>query len=346
MTGAFLHYPNSTPYNLSGQTNVSISAKSFVSSPSQPAIRLTSCTGVHIFDCDFDGTDGGIYLLDCHGQILIEDCRFRNIGFGVLGSGHSNMIQLNQSTDNGTGGIRRIRGIGGHTEDMISIYQSGGIDNAHRLVIEDSAFESPLPPDAHAYVSGSGSAIMLGDQGGSFITCQNNTVLNAGQCGIGNSYADHCSIHANVIYGAQRTHSNVGIALPFLTPSYVGADDCSNNRVWWKNAAGADAPLFNGGTAGTITGLSPQTNTLMDATIVPADLHVVLDDGATVSSDAPAVGGIAGGTTVVLTGAGFTGATSVKFGGVDAASFNVDNDNQITCVSPAHAAGTVQIVVA
>lgn len=67
--------------------------------------------------------------------------------------------------------------------------------------------------------------------------------------------------------------------------------------------------------------------------------------GATVASDAPANGTTAGGTTVIIAGSGFTGATSVKFGSVPAASFTVDSDVQITAVAPAHAAGTVQIVV-
>ncbi len=52
-----------------------------------------------------------------------------------------------------------------------------------------------------------------------------------------------------------------------------------------------------------------------------------------------------GGTTVVISGAGFTGATAVKFGGTAAASFAVDSDSQITAVSPDHAAGKVNVTV-
>jgi hypothetical protein len=48
---------------------------------------------------------------------------------------------------------------------------------------------------------------------------------------------------------------------------------------------------------------------------------------------------------VAVNGSGFTGATDVSFGGTDAASFIVNSDTSITAVSPALAAGTVDVVV-
>jgi hypothetical protein len=66
----------------------------------------------------------------------------------------------------------------------------------------------------------------------------------------------------------------------------------------------------------------------------------------TVTSVTPSTVTTAGGTSVVLGGTTLSGATSVKFGGVDAASFTVDGDTQVTAVTPAHAAGTVAVVVA
>jgi hypothetical protein len=58
-------------------------------------------------------------------------------------------------------------------------------------------------------------------------------------------------------------------------------------------------------------------------------------------AEAPATGG----TTVTLTGTGFTGATAVSFGASAAASYTVTNDNSITAVSPAGSPGTVYITV-
>ncbi len=60
---------------------------------------------------------------------------------------------------------------------------------------------------------------------------------------------------------------------------------------------------------------------------------------------APTVGPLAGGTIVTVTGAGFTGASAVSFGGVPAAGFTVVSDTEITATDPARAAGTVDITV-
>lgn len=51
-----------------------------------------------------------------------------------------------------------------------------------------------------------------------------------------------------------------------------------------------------------------------------------------------------GGTTVVISGAGFTGTTSVTFGGTSA-TFTVNSDTQITATTPTHAGGVVDVSV-
>jgi hypothetical protein len=60
---------------------------------------------------------------------------------------------------------------------------------------------------------------------------------------------------------------------------------------------------------------------------------------------APSQGPVSGGTSVILTGSHFTGATSVKFGTVAASSFSVASDTQITATAPAEAAGSVNVTV-
>jgi len=75
---------------------------------------------------------------------------------------------------------------------------------------------------------------------------------------------------------------------------------------------------------------------------VSAVLTVV--SGPVVAGISPTLGPDTGGTTVTLTGSGFTGASKVLFGTVAASSFTVSSDTQIKAVSPA-GSGTVHVTV-
>jgi hypothetical protein len=59
----------------------------------------------------------------------------------------------------------------------------------------------------------------------------------------------------------------------------------------------------------------------------------------------PNTGPSAGGTPVTISGSAFNGASEVKFGATPAASFTVESANTIKAISPAHAAGTVDVTV-
>lgn len=66
---------------------------------------------------------------------------------------------------------------------------------------------------------------------------------------------------------------------------------------------------------------------------------------AAFTSIAPAAGLAAGSLPVTITGTGFAGVRGVTFGGTAATAVKVVSDTKITCVTPAHAAGAVAVVV-
>ncbi len=65
----------------------------------------------------------------------------------------------------------------------------------------------------------------------------------------------------------------------------------------------------------------------------------------TVTNVQPDVGSTTGGTTTMVSGTGFSGATAVKFGSAAAASYTVISETWIKAVSPAESAGTVDVTV-
>jgi lipoprotein-anchoring transpeptidase ErfK/SrfK len=91
------------------------------------------------------------------------------------------------------------------------------------------------------------------------------------------------------------------------------------------------------------------------AALMVVFLLVLMPSAAALAADAPTITGLSvasgptvGGTTVVITGTGFSGlsgASAVSFGGTDAAGYVVLSETQISAVIPAHTSGTVDISV-
>ncbi len=65
----------------------------------------------------------------------------------------------------------------------------------------------------------------------------------------------------------------------------------------------------------------------------------------TITTVSPNSGPAAGGTTVTITGTNLTGASAVTFGGLAATSVTVVSATSVTCVTPAKAAGAVNVVL-
>ncbi len=109
---------------------------------------------------------------------------------------------------------------------------------------------------------------------------------------------------------------------------------------------------FTVNSATSITATSPAGTGTVDITVTtPAGTSATsaadqftYTSAPTVTAVAPASGLAAGGTSVAITGTNLTGATAVKFGATNAASFTVNSATSITAISPA-GSGTVDITV-
>ncbi len=126
---------------------------------------------------------------------------------------------------------------------------------------------------------------------------------------------------------------------------------------WSSKSASAADSTFTGGAANDEFGYSVALSSDGSAALVGATRNdtAASDAGAaylfltaaapTITGISPTGGTTAGGTSVTITGTAFTGATAVKFGATNAASYTVNSATQITAVSPAGSAGTVDITV-
>jgi hypothetical protein len=77
----------------------------------------------------------------------------------------------------------------------------------------------------------------------------------------------------------------------------------------------------------------------------PPDTFTYIASTPSVASVSPQSGPVSGGTTVTITGTGFTGTTKVAFGPVAAGSFTLVSDSEITAVTPAQPAGARGVYV-
>jgi len=151
-------------------------------------------------------------------------------------------------------------------------------------------------------------------------------------------------------------------AVTQVSPSVGPTAGGTSVTITGLNLSGASAVDFGGSPAATftvnsdtsITATSPAgaTGTVDILVTTPqgtsaanASDEFTYADVPTVTNVALNFGPTAGGTSVTITGTGFTGATSVQFGSFEATSFIVDSDTSISAITPPGTAGAVDVSV-
>jgi len=94
---------------------------------------------------------------------------------------------------------------------------------------------------------------------------------------------------------------------------------------------------------GSVALLQPKIQGKVNVCIFPAGGTTPL--APTISTVSPLSGTTAGGTVTTITGANFQSGATVTFGGTAAASVTFNSSSQLTVTAPAHATGTVSVVV-
>jgi uncharacterized repeat protein (TIGR03803 family) len=149
---------------------------------------------------------------------------------------------------------------------------------------------------------------------------------------LGGTYDDGTVFSLSVGLGpfveTRPTSSKVGTTVIILGNNLTGSTSVT------FNGTGATFTVNSTGTAIKTTVPSGATTGKVKVTTPKGMLtsNVKFRVTPTISSFSPTSGPV--GTSVVITGESFTGATSVTFGGVKATSFTVDSDTQITATVP------------
>jgi predicted outer membrane repeat protein len=165
---------------------------------------------------------------------------------------------------------------------------------------------------------------------------------------------NNCILWGDTGSGWEITAAPVSVTYSNVQGGYTGTGNIDADPLF-VNAAGSDfhlqatSPCIDTGSNADVPG-GITVDFEGDARIIDGDgdSNAVVDMGAD-ETDYPVITSFtptpaSTGTSVTVTGIRFTGATAVKFGGTDAASFTVDSDTQITAIVGSGSTGKVTVI--
>lgn len=244
------NYTTSPIINLEGKHDITISGK-FITGGNEPLITLKNCYNIKITGNKLSNSSKvGIYLYQCK-NVTIEENFITNVSSGVYAEQTSeggivvnnnqflNMkgpfprgqfVQFNNvKGPNSSISYNRGENILGqsYAEDAISLYQSAGTPSSPVKIL-GNWIRGGGPSE-------SGGGIMLGDNGGSYLTASDNIVVNPGQHGMAIAGGDHITITNNQIFGTQQPFTNVGLYVNDINGYKTSNCVVTGNKVRFYN---------------------------------------------------------------------------------------------------------------
>lgn len=281
-------YVSASPITLNGVHDTTLSGLS-IAGGKVPAITLISCYNIHITKSRlYNSTDVGIHMIYCK-NITVDYNFFTNVSSGVYaeqttagGIVADNNQFLNMQGPFPRGQFVQFNNVSGpgcsishnkgenifgksYPEDAISLYQSNGTA-ASPIMIAGNWIRGGGP-------SSSGGGIMLGDNGGSYLTASNNILVNPGEYGMAISGGDHNVITGNAIYGRSQSFTNVGLYVNGIGGYTVTNATVADNKVNFWNAANYNNNAWLAPGTAKPTGWDGNAwGAAIDSTILPATI--------------------------------------------------------------------------
>jgi parallel beta-helix repeat protein len=244
-------------------SNFSVTNNSVKNTKSQ-AIKAQGLSNVLIQNNTLTAVQSGVYVAAASG-VTVE----KNNLSHIQGTPRANFVQFN----NVSGGANKIACNIGYQddygtknsldsiEDTISLYRSNGTASQPILVVGNKV-KGGGP-------SSTGSGIMLGDSGGSYIVARDNVVVNPAGGGIMVSGGTQISVENNKVYAQYTPLVNNALAVWNYNTNGVVCDSITvkGNQTNWINTWGPDLKIWGNNTC---TNLSASNNSFADRSVSPS----------------------------------------------------------------------------
>ena len=279
---AKVQYKATSPISLYNVHDITISYDS-INGGSLACISLTNCHNIHITKCKLlNSSSFGVVTSGC-ANIIVDSSYFYKVATGVfayntqgvqvVSNQFKNMqgpypmgqfVQFNHVSGSGNSFINNIgENITGqsNTEDDVNMNASNGTASSPIMISGNWI---------RGGTSKTGGGIVLGDNGGSYQTAENNILVNSGAYGIGIADGTNMEVINNKVYGAQTSISNVGIGVQNDYGLACSLNTITGNYVNWTNAKGVRNDNWNANNCGTIIGWANNTwNANINASLLP-----------------------------------------------------------------------------